>query len=322
MGASAAYVVLSHLDPARVERMVERILALSPGACVLVRHDARRAAAPRITSPRVVVEAHRGDRDWGSWELVDQTRHALHRAAELFDPRLLIVVSGQDYPCRDLAGWERGVLAGGAGWVCAFLHELHYRPRWGRPYGDGDDTLTRYLYRWYPLPAGRWLHRSSSSGARALRWAATRVGHYLEPIVAVRTVTRGRGYHVGIRARKTPFDDAHPCLMGSQWMALDRASLAAIDAAFDHDRLMRATYRRSIIPDESAFQTVLGWRQPPQPGGIVSHTVWEAALDAPRTLTIDDLDEILASGAPFCRKLAAGLSDELADALDRLAPTR
>lgn len=322
MTATAAYVVLSHRDPERVQRLVHRILASSPDAVVLVRHDARHSEPPSFDTPRVVVEPHSDPADWGSWELASASLAAMEHAAKYFDAQLVVLISGQDYPCRNLAEWEREVMASEARWVCAFLHELHHRPRWGPSYGEGDDTLTRYLYHWYGLPGGRWLHRSSSRLAGGLRWAITGVGHYLEPIIAVRTVTRGRGYHVGFRAWRTPFNTTEPCLMGSQWVAMDRGRLDALVANLAQDRLLRRTYQRSIIPDESMMQTILGRQHPPMRDGIVSHTVWETAKDAPRILTLADMPDILASGAAFCRKLEPGLSDELADALDRIAEER
>lgn len=318
---TATYVVLSHREPGQVERLVARILALSPDATVLVRHDARTSAAPRAASDRVRVEPHTARSDWGSWELVEQSLAALRRAAEIFDPELLVLISGQDYPCRDLARWERQFLDAGGGWACGGVRALRYRPRWGRAYGEGDDELTRYVYRWHPLPGGRWLQRSSSPAAGAARWALARLGHYLEPVLDVRTVTRGRGYHVGLRAVRTPFGPDRPCRMGSQWVALDRPALAELVRAGESDRLLRRTYARSVIPDESYVPTVLGaWREP-QPGPV-SYVVWESERDAPRVLTLTDLEAVAGSGAPFCRKLEAGVSDPLADALDLLAPDR
>jgi hypothetical protein len=316
------YVLLSHRYPERVQRLVRRILSLSPEAAVLVRHDARHSEPPSFDTPRVVVESHSDEADWGSWELASASLAAMNRAAKLFDAGLVVLVSGQDYPCRNLAEWEREVVASEAGWVCAFLHELHYRPRWGRRYGQGDDALSRYIYHWHRIPGGQWLHRSVSRLAGGLRWIISRLGHYLEPILAVRVVMRGRGYHVGFRTWRAPFDAANPCLMGSQWVAMERGRLETLTATLAQERSLRRAYRRSIIPDESMIQTILGRQGPPMRDGLVSYNVWEATKDAPRTLTLADLPDILSSGAAFCRKLEPGPSDELADALDRVTEER
>lgn len=318
MHATAAYVVLSHRNPRNVERLVHRILELSPDAAVLVRHDARHTSAPAIVSKRVIVESHTETSDWGSWNLVDASLRALSRAAAEFDPELLVLISGQDYPCRDLAIWERELLGGGSTWACADVHRLEYHPHWGRHRGEGEDALTRYTYRWYPLPGGRWLQRSGSRAASTIRKALNRIGRHLEPAINVRTITRGRGYHVGLRALRSPFGPQSPCFKGSQWIAMDRTNFKRIVSELRDNGRLRRAYERSIIPDESAFQTILARTGPPAAGASVSFNVWEVENDAPRILTVDDIDEIQASGAAFCRKLEPGVSDDLAAELDRI----
>jgi hypothetical protein len=320
MRVTAAYVVLSHRNAQSVERLVHRILELSPDAAALVRHDARQTPAPVIASNRVLVESHTETSDWGSWELVDTSLRALSRAATEFDPELLVLISGQDYPCRNLTAWEREVLGSGSGsaWVCADVHQLDYHPHWGRRGGEGKDALTRYAYRWYPLPGGRWLQHSGSGAASTIRNVLNRIGRYLEPAINVRTVTRGRGYHVGLRPWRSPFGPQSPCFKGSQWIAMDRANLDRIVSELGNNRRLRRAYERSIIPDESVFQTILARTGPPLAGASVSFNVWEAENDAPRILTSSDVDDIQASGAAFCRKLEPGVSDDLATELDRI----
>lgn len=318
MGATSAYVVLSHRNTQSVERLVHRIIELSPDAAVLVRHDARQTPAPAIASNRVIVESHTEACDWGSWDLVDASLHALSRAATEFDPKLLVLLSGQDYPCRDLATWEREVLGGDSAWVCADVHRLNYRSHWGRRRGEGDDALTRYEYRWYPLPGGRWLQRSGSRAASITRKTLNRIGRYLEPAINVRTVTRGRGYHVGLRALRSSFGPPSPYFKGSQWIAMDRTNLDRIVWELGNNRRLRRAYERSIIPDESVFQTILARTGPPLAGATVSFSLWESENDAPRILTLRDVDDIRASGAAFCRKLEPGVSDGLAAELDRI----
>lgn len=319
MKITAAYVIVSHRNATSVERLVERILELSPDAAVLVHHDARQTVAPVIQSQRVLVESHTEASDWGSWELVDSSLTALRRAATVFDPDLLVLISGQDYPCRNLALWEREVIDSRSGWVCASVNELHYRPRWGRRRGEGDDTLTRYRYRWYRLPGGRWLQGSRARAASTIRRLINRIGRYVEPVISVRTITRGRGYHLGLRALHTPFGPDSPCFKGSQWIAMNRKNLDRIVTELGENHLLRHAYERSIIPDESVFQTILGRIQLPVEDASVSYTVWEAENDAPRILSLSDLDDIRASRAAFCRKLEPGVSDELAAELDRIA---
>ncbi len=312
----AVYVILSHRNWAQVRRLAEAILRSSPDARVLIAHDARAEAFPLDAGdPRIDVFSHGLACDWGSWELVEASLRAFSRAREKWDPALVALISGQDYPMRRLSEWEREALDAPS-WI-GESRPLQYRSFWGRRRGEGDDKYTRYAYRWYhdvgagiPLPrkVDRFLERVR--GALALR---------LEPIISMRYVARGRGRYYGIRRRTVPFSDERPCCFGAQWLAVRRHEL---DALIDHDlaegSTLRRLYRRSIIPDESALVTPLSWRSPPSPLPPVTRQSWLDSLDGGVTWTVEDLPMLEASGSPFCRKVDPERSAELIDALDLL----
>lgn len=305
-----AYVVLSHTEAEQVVRLVRAILRSSPDATVLVTHDERRAAAPVIADDRVRVLSHRRRTDWGSWELVEVTLDAMRAARDTVDPDLVALVSGQCYPVRHLAAWEDELIAGG-GWQ-GTARALAYDPAWGRRHGSGDDELTRYTYRWFGAGVLDPALRAGGLPGRAL-WA---VAHRTEPVVSLRTLARGRGAHVGIRRRTpSPRPTVH---LGSQWLAVGREGLERVLRELAPGAPLRRLYERSLIADESALQTVLARWRPPTVDRPVSHSVWLPDEDTTRTLGPADLDEILASGSPFCRKVHTVRSAELMDALDRV----
>jgi hypothetical protein len=99
-------------------------------------------------------------------------------------------------------------------------------------------------------------------------------------------------------------------------LAVDRASLDhLLDVAGRGTALWRY-FSRTIIPDEAMPQTVLSWQGAPRPGWVVSHSEWVPAEDTTRTFTVDDLPDLLATGAAFARKVDPGLSAALMDELD------
>ena len=71
-----------------------------------------------------------------------------------------------------------------------------------------------------------------------------------------------------------------------------------------------------MIADESALQTVLARHGPPSISLPVSYSVWVPEDDTTRTFAIEDLDELTASGSPFCRKVDPERSATLLEALD------
>ncbi|GAA1799165.1 hypothetical protein [Agromyces neolithicus] len=304
-----------------MQRLVRAITTSSPDAFVLIAHDARQTKFPvRLDDPRVEIFDHGLATDWGSWELVEATLLAFERVRTLVDPQLVCLISGQDYPVRRLTEWESEAIAADS-WT-GVAEELSYTPRWGRRRGQGRDELTRYIYRWFRSPAAHLGIRLTGTWGRRLRRIRGAIALRAEPLFSVRVVERGRGVHYGIRRVRTPFSPERPCYFGSQWVALRRREL---DWLLDDDLApgspLRRLYQRSVIPDESALVTPLAWRALPTRLGSVTHVTWDPVLDQPTTCTLADLDDLLRSGSPFCRKVEPAASRTLMDALDRIVGT-
>jgi hypothetical protein len=301
-------VVLSHRLPEQVARLARAILASSPRSRVLVEHDARHGPPPLIGDDRVAVRTHGLAADWGSWELAEAGLAGLRRARDHTDAELVVLVSGQDYPARRLADWEQQVCAGDvAGLVPAA--PLAYRPHWGRRPGEGQDDLTRYSYRWWPAP-GRYPPRAVTTMVKASR--------YVEPAVAWRVLERGRGNYVGLRRRPDPFPATRPCWKGSQWVALRRPLLHAVLAQWDADPALQQVFRGSLIADEAVVPTLAHRSGLPIGDSPVSYADWSRPGEAPAVLSGHDLSAVLASQAPFCRKVEPTRSSALMAALDGL----
>lgn len=311
-----AYVILTHSDWPQTERLLRAIRRSSPDSFVLVWHDGRTTTFPEaVEDPRIEVCAHQLATDWGSWELVEATLLAFEHVRELVDPELVVLVSGQDYPVRRLADWEADVIASGS-WVGNAV-PLRYVFHWGRRRGEGRDELTRYTHRWFQTPCARLGIRLGGATGDRLRQVRAGLALRLEPFLSVRVVTRGRGVFWGVR-RRTPFSSERPCHLGSQWLAVPRVLL---DGLLDEDLApgsqLRRFYRRTIIPDESALVTPLSWRATPAPLPPVTHMVWDEVRDRPVTWSTEDLDALVGSGSPFCRKVNPVTSAQLLDELDR-----
>lgn len=321
--ARAAYVVVSHGDWGPVTRLASAICSSSRTGRVLVVHDDRRASDTRpAASERVHYVAHGLPTDWGSWELVDASLLGLREARDRIDPDMVVLLSGTDYPLRPLDGWENEVRSA-PGWV-GTARPLAYHARWGIALGDGDDRLTRYTYRWQQTPLARLLARRGM--VRLAGWERVkRIRHGLlrrtEPVLSERMVARGRGRYYGIRRWPPVFTDGRPCYYGSQWFAARRSELdRLLDVDLARGSRLHSVYRRSIIPDESAFVTPLSWHSPPGPLAPVSCIIPEVGKpEDARILTLADLDELLASGSAFGRKVDPVLSAPLLDVLDRIA---
>lgn len=316
--ARAAYVVLSHGAPEQISRLVRAIRSSSPDCYVFISHDARLRQPPEIDEPGVYVRAHGRETDWGSFEIVLATLDAFRWARTVADPDMVVLISGQDYPARSLETWERSFLALG-GWV-GDVRPLKYRARWGAGDEGGFDTaLLWYNYRWFPLPS--FLSDGIPEPLRT-QWYRLLHGVFkrIEPVAAYWMLRRGRGPHIGLPRRPAPFSDENPCYKGSQWLAMDRRLLdLVLTRAVAGERLYEL-FAHSLIPDEAFLQTILSWDTPVRERSAVSYLDWTWAerAESPKVLDSTDLPAIVASGAPFCRKVDHVVSAELLDELDRL----
>lgn len=308
-------MILSHQgEPQLLDRLVGSILNLSPQASVLVYHDARRHEAPRIGYSRAKAVAHTHHSDWGSWELVEATLEGLETARTLFDPEMVVLISGQDYPVRDLSEWEEEFLSDGGGWMGS-VNPLNYKARWGWKSGSGDRLLRRYTYRWFTLPFSRQL-LSDQIPAKAFRRALGLIAKYLDPVFSVHALQPARRMFIGFRDWRSPLRHGVQCYYGSQWVAMDRERLDLLLERHKKDDHLRDVYRHSLIPDESYIQTILASIFPVRPGPPISYYKYDRSRTRGVILTLEDFSGIVRSGSPFCRK--ASLEEAGRELLDRL----
>ncbi len=147
-----------------------------------------------------------------------------------------------------------------------------------------------------------------------------KLSEYLQPLVAVEFVHRRDAWVVGVRRRTQPVANVD-FFRGSQWIALNRRG--AVEAlTVDPD--LTAWFKRSWIPDESYFHTVLR-----HAGLSASDTPTTFVLDTPEQpttgwmrLTLDDLPAVWEAATPFARKVDPSTRPEVAQSIDGVVDRR
>ncbi|NYD99578.1 hypothetical protein BJY21_000763 [Kineosphaera limosa] len=214
---------------------------------------------------------------------------ALANARAVTGADYLVLISGQDYPVRDLARWEQQVVDSGAD---ALLDPL-------------GDLAADWRFRWYMVPVPRPRH---AGGYRAVRHLAWRLGRRTGRVLQVlpRFVEGDRRWLVGVpRLRPRPPAGLRVTKC-SQWMTL---SARAVDVALARDArepALRAFFATVRISDESYLQSLLhddaslAVRYSATTGRIIDPgSASPHLLDAAAVRAV-----ALASDAPFVRKLA------------------
>ena len=300
-----AYLVMAHNRPDQVLRLLHTLRAGSPQALLLLHYDSKEplpdparleALGVQLVEPRVAVH-------WGGVPLLDAMLRGIGVALERFDFVWLSVISGQDYPLRPLCVIENELREST---YDAFVKAA--------PAGS---YRARYHSRFWPLPRFHYHHRIPTR----LRSWLTRTRHRLNEMQSLIRIEGGpRATPLQIGIFWPTFGSNFTCYKGSDWFTLSRrAAEYLLDFGHNHPQVL-AHYRRTFVPSESYFQTVL-WnaRQLKLSEDYRRFIVWEqSSLAHPVTLTMRHLEAMVGSGKDFGRKFDMNEAPDVLDALDRL----
>lgn len=287
------YLVLAHTDPAGLIRLIRRIRALSPSSGVLVRYDVPGLADPEALKTAGAHEVLVSDIavTWGSWEQTESIVEALRVARRSVPGDYYVIVSGQDYPVRNLRRWEAEINANGAD---AFVARIVDHP---------DD----YEYRWRIVRKPRLRPPFLDRAAGHALWRVGQLTHrWLQIYQGPHERFDGR-FWVGLRRH-------HPGPVvptkGATWMTL---SARAVDRVLDIDEGrpdLRGFFVRVRNSDESYLQTLLtlapGLRIEERPTS--TFTMPEGRSNA-EWLDEARMRRAVEVGAPFARKVPPGVDE-------------
>jgi hypothetical protein len=293
-----AFLVVSHRNPRQVLRLV-RALREGRETHVIVHHDQRRqpldGAAVAESGGRLV---HYGlPVEWGNLAYTEMLLRALSELDEQVEPDWIAVISGQDYPLRPLPDFE--------GHLAESPHQALLGDPWpldmsSDPGPPQREFYLRYRYRHYkpPRPVAAVLARAL--GGRA----------YLREMPA------GLGSFLGVRPPRHPFGVGFLCHVSSDWLILERRAVRAVlDFTRTRARAMRH-YRRTIIPSESLFATVVANDPALSVGPAPRLLGFERGSPHPRTFRAQDVEGLLSSGMHFARKFDEQVDARALDLLD------
>lgn len=277
MAVVFSYVVTSYHEPEQLYRLLGALRRDSPGSRILVSHDrkspdldvARLAGlgATHVRTPRPVT--------WGDPTYLDSVLAAL-ALLEVAEQDWVTLLSGQDYPLRDVAEYEAHLASCGAD----ALLEL--------PATTPHERVLRRRYRSRIRTAPVWLRR----------------GRYVRLVNAVPGLSynnepHGRAPTIESRRLRTPFGASLRLHRGADLFAVNGRGVAALLGA---PPALLDYFRHTNIPSEAFPHTVL--RNDPDLAvrdEAIHHTRWGWSAH-PEWLGQADLAAAAASGCWFARK--------------------
>lgn len=292
------YVIMAHADKLGLLRLVARIRELSPESDIIVRHsradlldedDLTPYRARRHLSPVEIV--------WGDWTFVKAMMGALGHARQVSRADHFVLISGQDYPIRDLATWEQAVRSSGAEALVDTFPE------------DADNLR----YSWHTLATPGWV---PGFARRPLGGVVRRTSRVIGDRALIFQGRKDPRWYVAL-PRRRPL--SAPILKGSAWMTLSRRMLDACLVRDAHDGALRREFAHLRITDECYLQTLIAlsglpWLDCPTTYARFTYGDW-GALE----LTRRELDLAASTSAAFARKIAEPHADELRRLCDQLS---
>lgn len=280
------YVILAHTDPTGLRRLVARIRSLSPQAAIVVRHEDPQLIGPGELDPLGAIDLVSDIRvRWGSFAMVQAMLEAFGVALSQTDAEHVVLVSGQDYPVRDLAAWEAEIADAGVDLLID-------------PMPAEERTYARH-FTTFSLPGRR------SVPKRAVHWAMDRVGRVSERWVSLYRLERtGDDVWWLSVPRRGGSERPDWLVKASQWMTIRRDVLTQVLEVAGPSGKGLGPVRTMLVPDEIAVQSTAARLATALREGPTSATWFPPDSPSPAWLTPELVRELATGGAPFARKLS------------------
>src|ERR1700694_1780002 len=244
-----AYLILSHHKPAQVEALVGRILDLSPSGQVVVNYDSGAAKLPwNGVCPERVHLLDPSPAVWGDWSTIEASFRLLRFAHDVLDADWYVLISGEDRPIVNLAEWERQLDMSGLDAALVGSDAGKPDAPIGRRANERQRRSARYHHRWFLVP------KIQNRHLRRVMWHLTALSQFCNPLFSMEYFWRRDSWLIGVRRLRGGLPQRWSIYMGSQWMALGRLGALAVLHA---DHAVVRHFRRTMLPDEAFFHTVL-----------------------------------------------------------------
>lgn len=315
-----AFLIFNHRGQEQLLRLLGTLGRQLPDSPLVVHHDKFRNSIDAealkaignthlLTSPEPIVWGDRSfpEAHWRSMAWIT--------ANVQFD--WLVVLSGQDYPIKPLAGLPDYLASTGADAL------MDVQPIGDLPTATMRRLMRRrYLYQYRPARTLGPAARMPGLWAKLRKAAAipADVVNNSQSYVQVHRFPDRMPWRLGVRAARTPFSDQSPCWFGSAWYALSQQAVKYLCSYVDESPDYVSYYSKTVCPGESATATIVcnapGIRVLPI---SLHYTRWTHPESGhPDIFGLNDVPALLAAPEFFARKFDLATDAQVLDRLDEL----
>jgi hypothetical protein len=316
-----AFLVLNHRPPPQLLRLLATLRRGLPDAPICVHNDRFRAeVGPEAirTIDNVHLLANDKAMEWGGFSIVEAYWRSIEWMTGNLEFDWMIVLSAQDYPVKPLRLLVDYLAVSEAD---AVLHAFPIDTLGSSV--ARRDRRRRYLYQYTASDPGADAGSLAGHLRLRLQQGAGRlvdVLNIVQPLFKVYRLPDPFPYRFGWRAHSGPFSPSYPCWHGSNWFGLSRKAAEFVVDSMGCRPGYVEYYRRTIMPCESIFATLIG----NEPGlRVAQHALHHIRWAGPRTahpdvFTCEDLAELRASPEYFARKFDITRDATILDRLDEI----
>jgi hypothetical protein len=326
------YLIASHKNPEQVYQLVKTIKNGSPNSTVVLHHDYHSTYLDvNLFSDFKfvhIIQSHE-PMMWGDFSLVQMTLNSINWLVNNLTFDWLVFISGQDFPIRPLReielflenteydGFIRGVSLEDA--VPCGPVECEIDGQNGK---RCRNCFERYYYQYYLLPEFCQRHLVDPGILKRL------FGKFLSGFHSIQSSIRftvlpfygSRKLKIGIRSSLLPSNIKLTLYKGSQWFTLNRKCVDYIHEYSANHPAVVAYFKRTIIPDETFFHTIL-YNCPHLKlcSNNQRYISWKnLSVPSPEILTLSDYNKIVSSNKHFARKFESKVDSTILVALEKL----
>lgn len=241
------YVILAHGRGEGLSRLVSTLRKGSPDSAIVIHFD--RKGEPPSDLPTLVPEGlyfvePRIDVVWGGYSLLEAVLTSLRFVAKKIEFSWLSLISGNDYPAEPLHQIE------------SELRQTHFDAFVRSEPVSKSNYETRYYFQYAILPRFRYAYLLPGRFRRVLSAFRHRLNES-QQWLRIEGGVRGISNCIGLRTNSNPFSESFVCHKGSTWFAMSSKAIEYL-LTFERTRPdVLAWYRRTWVPDESYYQTVI-----------------------------------------------------------------
>jgi hypothetical protein len=307
MTPPVGFVVLSHSEPALLNRLVNALDRSYGSPPIVVHHDYSQCPLPdgaehwaaRLTFVRPHVAT-----SWAHISVVYAVLLGVKILFETYSPDWFVLLSGTDYPVQP---GEK------------VIEELND--------SNVDLYMDLQLIERFPRDARLADNQFSHIGSERLLWRKHAYDRYVSMTWRYPSLTRQfrltkRRLFVRnetLLSIASPFNSRFRCYAGDHWFTGNaRVAHKLIDSQSKYQSLFNY-YETRFCPEESIYHTILGNDSELR---IIKdnkrYTDWSDGADHPKVLELTHLDAIVSSRSHFARKVSPARSADLLAALDQI----